>query len=205
MCEDGKTEPYYFRTFEKDIPEETIFLRAVGTGRSAKGVVEQAIIEREKLVEEAKKSVDEVWVVFDKDDAEIIPANKQRFTEAFIIAKKEKMEVAYSNEVFELWLLLHLSDVSAAHPMPLADIYSRLETGIKSFESHNLFIYEHGKSTVIDALIELGNEDKAIKRAEHIMEEQKGKEPIDANPSTTVHLLVKKLRDLIQWYSYSIG
>lgn len=205
MCEDGKTEPYYFRTFEKDIPEETIFLRAVGTGRSAKGVVEQAIIEREKLVEEAKKSVDEVWVVFDKDDAEIIPANKQRFTEAFIIAKKEKMEVAYSNEVFELWLLLHLSDVSAAHPMPRADIYSRLETGIKSFESHKLFIYEHGKSTVIDALIELGNEDKAIKRAEHIMEEQKGKEPIDANPSTTVHLLVKKLRDLIQWYSYSIG
>lgn len=103
VCEDGNTEPYYFRTFEKHIPEETIFLRAVGTGRSSKGVVEQAIIEKEKLAIEANKNVDEVWVVFDKDDAEKVPANKLRFTDAFKIAQEEKMRVAYSNEVFELW------------------------------------------------------------------------------------------------------
>ncbi len=203
VCEDGNTEPYYFRTFEKHIPEETIFLKAVGTGRSSKGVVEQAIVEREKLAAEANKSVDEVWVVFDKDDAEKVPANTLRFTDAFKIAQEEKIKVAYSNEVFELWVLLHFSDVSSANPIPRADIYSSLETVIKSFETHNLFVYEHGKTEVIDAVIELGSEAKAIQRAEKILAEQKGKQPIDANPSTTVHILVKRLRELIEWYSYS--
>lgn len=203
VCEDGNTEPYYFRTFEKHIPEETIFLRAVGTGRSSKGVVEQAIVEREKLAGEANKSVDEVWVVFDKDDAEKVPANTLRFIDAFKIAQEEKIKVAYSNEVFELWVLLHFTDVNSANPIPRADIYSRLETVIKSFETHNLFVYEHGKTEVIDAIIELGSEAKAIQRAEKILAEQKGKQPIDANPSTTVHILVKRLRELIEWYSFS--
>ena len=36
VCEDGNTEPYYFKTFAKLFPEETVFLRAVGTGRSSK-------------------------------------------------------------------------------------------------------------------------------------------------------------------------
>lgn len=203
VCEDGNTEPYYFRTFEKHIPDETIFLRAVGTGRSSKGVVEQAIVEREKLAEEANKNVDEVWVVFDKDDAEKIPANTLRFTDAFKIAQEEKMKVAYSNEVFELWLLLHFSDVSSINPIPRADIYSSLQTIIKTFETHKQFVYEHGKTEVIDALVELGSEAKAIERAEKLLAEQKGKQPIDANPSTTTHILVKRLRELIEWYSYS--
>lgn len=203
VCEDGNTEPYYFRTFEKHIPEETIFLRAVGTGRSSKGVVEQAIVERKKLEEEANKNVDEVWVVFDKDDAEKIPANTIRFTDAFKIAQEENMSVAYSNEVFELWLLLHFNDVSSTNPIPRANIYASLETVIKSFETHKLFVYEHGKTEVIDTIIELGNEAKAIERAEKLLAEQKGKQPIDTNPSTTAHILVKRLRELIAWYSYS--
>ena len=203
VCEDGKTEPYYFKTFEKHIPEETIFLRAVGTGNSSKGVVEQAIIEREKLANEAHKSVDEVWVVFDKDDAEKVPANAVRFTDAFKIAQDERMRVAYSNEVFELWLLLHFIEISSQKPIPRADIYSSLETVIKSFANYELFVYEHGKTGIIDALIELGSEAKAIERAEKLFAEQKGKPPIDANPSTTAHILVKRLRELIAWYSYT--
>lgn len=203
VCEDGNTEPYYFKTFAKQIPENTIFLRTVGTGRSSKGVVEQAIIERLKLAQEANKTVDEVWVVFDKDDAEKNPTNTLRFTDAFKIASQEKISVAYSNEVFELWLLLHFTGVESANPIPRAVIYDHLESEIKSFESHKPFIYEHGKTNVIDALVKLGNEVKAIKRAEQLLVEQRSKQPIDANPSTTVYQLVKRLRELIEWYSYS--
>ena len=202
VCEDGNTEPYYFETFKKYIPEETIFLRAVGTGRSSKGVVEQAITEREKLAEEANKNVDEVWVVFDKDDAEKAHANKLRFIKAFEIAQEEEIKVAYSNEVFELWLLLHFIDVSSEKPIPRADIYLNLEAAIKSFDSHKLFIYEHGKTEVIDVLMKLGNEEEAIERADKLMIAQEAKQPIDANPSTHVHILVKRLRELIEWYSY---
>lgn len=98
-CEDGTVEPYYFEAFKRHIPEDTIFLRTVGTGKNSKGVIEQTIEERKKLSEESKKEVDEVWAVFDKDDADIIPGNTVRFEEAFDLAKKESIRVGYSNEV----------------------------------------------------------------------------------------------------------
>lgn len=205
VCEDGNTEPHYFKAFAKLFPEETVFLRAVGTGRSSKGVVEQAIIERDKLATEANKNVDEVWSVFDKDDAEKIPANTARFNEAFKIAQEEKIKIGYSNEVFELWLLLHFTDVSSEKPIPRIEIYSRLEAEIKSTPAHKDFVYEHGKTEVIDVLLKIGNESKAIIRAEKLYGEQKEKQPIDANPNTSVFILIKRLRELVEWYSYIPG
>ena len=65
VCEDENTEPLYFKNFKAQIPNETIYLRPVGTGRDAKGVVEQALKERDKLAIEAKREVDVVWAVFD--------------------------------------------------------------------------------------------------------------------------------------------
>lgn len=113
VCEDQKTEPYYFQKFIKDFPNETVFLRAVGTGMSSLGVVEQSLIEKKKLEEESNKLVDEVWAVFDKDDADKSLGNAERFISAFAKAHEYKHNIAYSNEVFELWLLLHIADVSA--------------------------------------------------------------------------------------------
>lgn len=114
VCEDQNTEPDYFTRFRDQFPEETVFLRTVGVGRSALGVVEQCIQEREKLADESNKTVDETWSVFDKDDADQVPANAIRFSNAFELAKREGISVACSNEVFELWLLLHLVDVDPA-------------------------------------------------------------------------------------------
>lgn len=201
VCEDGKTEPYYFQAFEKYIPEETIFLKAVGTGRSAKGVVEQAIMERQALSELSNKTVDEVWVVFDKDDADLVTANLERFNEAFRIAKDEKISVAFSNEVFELWLLLHFGTVDSSTPISRRAIYLELEKVIKLIPKHNGFEYNHGDTAVIDIVISSGNENKAIERAESLHAQHKGKPFINWNPGTTVHILVKRLRELIEWYS----
>jgi len=205
VCEDQNTEPYYFETFIPEFPEGTVFLRAIGTGRSSKGVVEQAVKEREKLIIEANKDVDEVWAVFDKDDAEKSPGNTLRFIDAFKIARDEKIRVAYSNEVFELWLLLHFVEINTTNPIPRAKIYTDLEAIIRTFRSHTNFTYEHGKTEVIKAIKENGNEQKAIAEAVRIFDEHnaKGNHPINANPSTTVHILVKRLRELINWYSYT--
>ncbi len=203
VCEDQNTEPTYFRQFKKMFPEETVYLREIGTGKKPKGIVEQTINEREILSAEAKKTIDEVWVVFDKDDEGNTATTLESFNSAWALARQEKINIAFSNEVFELWLLLHFIDVSSTNPIPRADIYSSLQTVIKSFETHKLFVYQHGKAEVIDALVKLGSEVKAIERAEKLLAEQKGKQPIDANPSTTVHVLVKRLRELIDWYSYS--
>lgn len=57
---------------------------------------------------------------------------------------------------------------------------------------------------VIDILFSNGDEQKALERASKLIEKhhEKGNLPIDANPSTKVHILVERLRELIDWYSY---
>lgn len=203
-CEDQKTERYYFESLAALFPEHTVYLRTVGTGKSTIGVVEQCIIERYKLAEEANKTVDESWAVFDKDDADRVPANAKRFNDAFIKAEAENISVAYSNEVFELWLLLHFEDVDSTTPIARANVYERLGEAIKAFPSHNTFTYVHGNTSILTAVSEIGSEDVAITQAERILLEHNTRRtrPIDANPSTTVHILVRRLRELIEWYSY---
>ncbi|MEI6436182.1 MAG: RloB domain-containing protein [Bacteroidota bacterium] len=204
VCEDKSTEPYYFRQFKQLFPEETVYLREIGTGKKPKGIVEQAVKERDSLSAEARKEIDEVWVVFDKDDEGNNQTTLASFNTAWELAEKENIKIAFSNEVFELWLLLHFGDVSSANPIPRADIFSRLGNAIASFESYKSFIYNHKKADpegVIGAVSVYGNEEKAIQRAEKLLIEQINKKPIEANPSTRVHFLVKRLRELIEWHS----
>ena len=203
VCEDKKTEPYYFERFIKEFPEETVFLRAVGTGMSSLGVVEQSLIEKNKLAEESNKSVDEVWTVFDKDDAEKSVGNAERFKSAFKKAQELKHRVAYSNEVFELWLLLHLANVPVEKPIPRLEIYNSINAKVKENPKYKDFEYEHGNTNIVDIVTEIGNEEKATERAQELLKSHNGTPPIDANPSTTVHILIRRLRELITYYSYT--
>lgn len=208
VCEDQKTEPFYFRQFKNLFPEDTVYLREIGTGKKPKGIVEQTINERESLSNEAKKTIDEVWVVFDKDDEGDNAKTLESFNFAWELAEKEKINIAFSNEVFELWLLLHFSDVNSAKSIPRKEIYECLGKEISSLETYNTFVYDHKKSDpekVIGAAMTLGSEEIAIERAKKLLQEHKGKKPIDANPSTTVFILVNRLRELIDWYSNSLG
>lgn len=202
VCEDEKTEPYYFNQFIGCFPEETVFLRTVGTGNSSLGVVERSEIERNTLASESNKIVDEVWVVFDKDDAEKSPGNTERFIQAFKKAKELNHKVACSNEVFELWLLLHLSGVDASKELPRKEIYAQLNNLGKSFIPE--FEYEHGNTNIVDLVFRFGDEGSAIERAIAIFKLKDDVQPIHANPSTTVHILIKRLRELITYYNYNL-
>jgi hypothetical protein len=202
VCEDEKTERVYFEGFKDKIPEETIYLKAVGTGLDSKGVVERAINERDLLSREAKKDVDAVWVVFDKDDADKSPGRKARYTEAFALAQASNLRTAHSNEVFEVWLLLHLVELDPKKPLPRKEIYDLIQENIRANKQYTSFDYVHGHTEILDILKKIGDENKAIERATLLLEAQKGKDPIDANPSTKVHLLVKELHEWIAYFSY---
>jgi hypothetical protein len=206
VCEDEATEPAYFEQFQRELDKlatETMFLKRVGTGKDPKGVVEQAILEKARLKLESYKEVDFVWVVFDKDDADQNLTKQMRFEQAFQLAEKEQIQIAYSNEVFELWLLLHLKDVSVDEPIPRKKIYELLEQSIRSASvKYEHFNYEHGNPNVIAVIAHIGQEAHAIQKAENLLKYQQSKPPIERNPSTTVHLLVKTLRDWIRYYQY---
>lgn len=202
VCEDQKTEPAYFEKFEAQIPENTFFLRRVGTGLDPKGVVARTLAEREQLKREARKEIDESWAVFDKDDADENAKKILNFEEAFALAKQERIELAYSNEVFELWLLLHLTTVSHSTPLARKEIYQKLEEEISRRPGFAAFKYEHGDTDILDKIARLGDENAAIRRAETLFQAQKDKSPIEANPSTRIHLLVKSLREKIAFYAW---
>src|SRR4051812_24536345 len=92
VCEGEKTEPNYFRAFR--VPG--LDLRVHGAGDNTKNLV---------LIADELRSQDEydqVWCVFDRDS---FPAD--RFNAALEMAQSRGIRVAYSNEAFELWYLLH--------------------------------------------------------------------------------------------------
>jgi len=203
VCEDQKTEPAYFEKYVSKIPEETIYLKPIGTGRDPKGVVQRAIIERDLLAKEANREVDEVWVVFDKDDADENATKIKRFKDAFQIAGAEKFEVAYSNEVFELWLLLHFINVNKETPLPRAEIYQRLREQFQKKSKYTDYEYDHKiiDPRTIEIVFNFGDRDSAIKRAQILTDHHKDCEPIKANPISKVHILVQALLDWIKYYS----
>ena len=201
-CEDQTTEPEYFKeykdSFEAIWPKETLFLKPIGTGRNSLGVVQQAIEERSKL----KTTVDQTWAVFDKDDLDKSEGNINRFNEAFTLGKQKKVQIAYSNECFELWLLLHFEDINKETAIPRTEIYNRLENAIKKHEPE--FLYEHGNSNVVKLVSKYGNKEKALQRAEELFNyhKQEKHQPIKSNPNTLVYNLVRELDGWLDYYRY---
>ena len=92
VCEGERTEPNYFDQFE--VTNITIDPR--GIGDNTVRLVEYAIKESKT------NDYDQVWCVFDKDS---FP--NQNFNRAVELAKNENFGIAYSNESFELWYILH--------------------------------------------------------------------------------------------------
>ena len=92
VCEGERTEPNYFDQFE--VTNITIDPR--GIGDNTLRLVKYAINESKR------NDYDQVWCVFDKDS---FP--KDNFNNAVQLAQNNDFGIAYSNESFELWYILH--------------------------------------------------------------------------------------------------
>ena len=103
ICEGVNTEPDYFNAFRLTSAN----IKAVGQGLNTVGLVQKALRMKE---EERKKGreYDQCWVVFDKDD---FP--DRDFNRAIGMAEAGGMRVAYSNQAFEYWFLLHYNRYKA--------------------------------------------------------------------------------------------
>ena len=94
VCEGEKTEPLYFRSFR--VPKKVFDV--LGFGANTKSLVKKTI----EIRDSESTDYDEVWCVFDRDSFPV-----ENFNEALSLAKKNNIKVAYSNEAFEIWYLLH--------------------------------------------------------------------------------------------------
>jgi hypothetical protein len=171
VCEGKKTEPNYFRKFPID--KSKYHVESRGEGRNTKSLVERAI----EIQEIASPPFNKIWCVFDKDDN-----SDQIFNEAMQIARANKIEVAYSNEAFELWYLLHFNYYDSA--MKRHQYQDKLT---------ELIGHEYVKNSE-NMYQEL--EDKqpdAIRNAKRLLSSYSPPNPAKDNPSTTIHQLVEEL------------
>lgn len=186
VTEGTETEVNYFKNikqiienlFRNKIIVDKISLNIEGTGRSTKVLVNEAIKKR------SLGSYSEVWVVFDKDD-------NSDFDEAIEMAKKEGLNIAWSNECFELWLLLHFQYLESS--ISRADYYSKLTSHFKE-NNINRGIYNKSINKIFD--ITYPFVETAIQRSESLLLHHKQNGvfcPSKMNPSTTVQDLVKDL------------
>ena len=175
VCEGEKTEPDYFKAFRMTAAT----VKAVGQAMNTMTLVSKAISIRE-ADQKRKKVYDQCRVVFDKDD---FPAKD--FNQAIRFAEKNGFRVAYSNQAFEYWFLLHYNLYTGAlHRSQYEDMLTKL-TGMPYSKSE-------GYGAVMYNLL-LSRQQQAINNAETVLAEISHGNPAEEESSTTVQSLVIEL------------
>lgn len=108
LCEGEVTEPLYFKV----IASTNIEAEALGFSASKCALVQKS--EQYCQKHQVNKSKTEVWVVFDFDVKYDQRENQNEdFNLAIQQARSLNFKVAYSNDCFELWLVLHMKLLEA--------------------------------------------------------------------------------------------
>ncbi len=182
VCEGEKTEVNYFKAF--DVPKK-IEVTVRGEGKNSLSLVEKAI----KIIDNVNKddSFDQIWCVFDKDNC-----SKEQFNQAERLAKENNVKIAYSNEAFEIWFILHFQylDIATSRSEYLTILTKQMQKyGLlnkkEKYKKNREDMYEKLKPYQTTAIT---NAAKLIQDRDEAK-----KHPFDANPSTTVQELVQEL------------
>ena len=181
FCEDSKSSVYYFRSFRVD--PVRIELKILGTGMNTDTLAEEAI---RSLGDAAKRGeiYSEVWCVFDRDS---FPTD--RYMRAFALAATRNIKVAWANEAFELWYLLHFDYIDTA--LGRHSYEEKLADRGLNYDKADAAVY----AKVID------RQPTAIrnaKRLERYWNERGTKCQALENPSTNLHELVEFLNELAE-------
>lgn len=184
VCEGENTEPSYFRQFRLS----SAVIKPVGEGYNTVSLVNRAI----KLSQE--KKYDQIWCVFDKDDFPL-----EDFNNAIRIAESEGFFVAYSNQAFEYWIILHFNDHQGGG-MHRNQYHKRINTLLQPFE----VTYDGENSKIIteelfelldgvDNRTEKERKNLAIERAKRNYDRFDHANPSKEESSTTVFKIVEEL------------
>ena len=176
ICEGANTEPEYFRAFRL----ASASIKVIGKGMGTMPLVKEAISIRQ-YEEHLGKVYDQYWVVFDKDDY-----SDDDFNGAIRLASKGGFQVAYSNQAFEYWLLLHFNLYQGTIPRAkYADMLGKLIGQPYSKKS--------GAVTRIFPELRLRT-NIAIRNARIVAGTFPGNNPAKEESSTTVYKLVEQIQ-----------
>lgn len=137
-----------------------------------------------------EKDKDQVWCIFDVDD--FYKNGKVDFLKAITEAKRNNIKIAYANECFELWILLHFKKINSP-------IYNRgtIEKEIQKVFKKNALGNFNKNQKVFKALLPF--QLKAIQNAKKLITGDYDEIDFDkmlsseGNPSTSIHFLVEEI------------
>jgi hypothetical protein len=179
LCEGEKTEPNYFSKFPVDIT--LVRIDVEGDGANTLRLVEDAI-RRGNEAASKHQQYNQIWCVFDRDS---FPA--KNFNQAFKVAEKNKIRIAYSNQCIELWFLLHYHFFDSA--IDRKDYIVKLSEAMgQKYEKNDDKMY---------ALLK-NKQSTAIKNARNLSNRYLLCNPEKDNPSTNVQDLVEALNKFIK-------
>lgn len=184
VCEGENTEPSYFSQFRLS----TATIKSIGEGYNTISLVNRAI----ELAKE--KDYEQVWCVFDKDDFDI-----HDFNNAIVTAEAQNFGVAYSNQAFEYWIILHFDDHQGGG-MHRKDYDKKINNLLKPFkltyDGEGSKVITEEIFEVLDGIDEKTNRERkvlAIQRAKRNYEQFEHANPATEESSTTVFRLVETL------------
>ncbi len=189
VCEGKNTEPSYFKQFKISLAT----IKTVGKGFNTVSLVKQAIALSKN------GDYEKVWCVFDADPKPDNRKQSQNFNNAIKMAASNNFGIAYSNQAFEYWLLLHFEDHQGG-----ALNRDRYEGKINSYINKMGTNYDgKGDKIVSEEFFEIlmsidrktkrGRVNLAIERAERNYKQWNHRNPAIEESSTTVFELVKEL------------
>lgn len=184
VCEGTKTEPNYFEAFAEKQKGVIVYdIEVKGLGRGTKDVVEKAINLK------SKNNYDRVWAVFDKDE---FPAKD--FNDAITLGNQNGIEVAWSNEAFELWYLYHFHNVTTGvSRMQYEEKISIAVNSSPKYKSKKKYKYAKKDPNNFEIMTTYGSMYVAMKYAEAKHREYTDTRYAIQNPCTTVYRLVRQL------------
>lgn len=190
VCEGKNTEPSYFSQFKLSNAE----VYPVGEGKNTITLVESV----GKIINNLDKSFDQVWCVFDKDD---FP--NQNYDNAIAKAKSLNYNVAYSNQAFEYWFILHFETHNGG-AMHRDDYCKRINDHLQGYNLKYDGDSKFVSSGFFEVMLSLTGriiddkpetlQDLAINRAKNIESHHTGETPANSESITLVHNLVESLR-----------
>lgn len=186
ICEGKNTEPEYFKSF----PLSNATVKSFGTGSTKSALVEL-------IIDQFYDEEVEMWVVFDMDIKEDqIKQQKLDFNHAIELAQQKQIRVAYSNDAFELWFILHYQFIDS-------ELHRQVYYQILS-DRWNCNYLKVGKSIAFCRQIydRLENDpdakiENAIFHANKLFQDQKHLPFCDQNPCTLVYELVQELKQYL--------
>lgn len=221
FCEDEVSEPIYFKFFETELikvnPIEGQKSKIENVIKAITHCLSQDVMEYgDGGIPKLKKEDTNIWCVFDRDVEEVLEkqlVGDTMFNESIETAERVGIKVAWSNDAFELWILLHFEDIPLEilatknrqfYYNRLSEIFNELpdpNEDLIKLKAHGLIDYKRDMKRAanfrnIVRLEIVGKTDVAIARAkalELIFTTTPATPNHARTPCTLVHLLVEEL------------